>query len=62
MIHVIPMEDSKPHIPLSTCECGPRYDPDYDMIVHEAFQDTGQKWLACRDGDFTFVKSEKDND
>lgn len=61
MIHVIPMEDSKPHIPLSTCECGPQYDPDYDMIVHEAFKDCGQRWMICID-EFTFVKSEKDND
>lgn len=55
------MEDSKPHIPLSTCECGPQYDPDYDMIVHEAFKDWGQLWMVCID-EFTFVKSEKDND
>lgn len=60
MIHVIPVSDSKPHFPLSTCDCGPRYNPEYDMIIHEAFEDEGQQWMSVMDGDFEFVRTEDD--
>lgn len=62
MTHVIPVQDIKPHMPLSTCECGPRYDPEYDMLIHDAFEDYGQHWTLASGGDFKYVENEKNND
>jgi hypothetical protein len=54
MIHVIPEYDIKPHDCSSTCECGCSYDPEYEAVIHEAFEDFGQRWMGCEE--FNFVK------
>jgi len=46
MFHVIPQIDSRPHEQASTCPCSPEYDPEYDILIHNVFQEAGQKWMV----------------
>ena len=62
MIHVVPITDRKEHIASSACECGTRYDSEWEMIIHEAFSDVGQQWMVIQSGNFQFKRVVKEID
>lgn len=53
MMHVLPINDLKEHTEETTCECGPRYDPDGDICVHNSYdgRELLERAMAAQDFD-----------
>ena len=60
MIHIVPVTDVREHIAGSTCECGVRYDSEFELLIHEPFWDSGQRWMVVQSGNFEFKRVVKE--
>lgn len=59
MWHVFPETDTNYHIDNSTCHCAPSVQVLENgdlMVVHNAFSETDQKWIAAEE--FIFEKTQ----